>query len=65
MDSLGIFILLMLLCFHWRAAPAGKVLINILISIVRDLFCFDFGVIDCLGDLSCIGAVVKLDLSNI
>lgn len=35
MDSLGIFILLMLLCFHWRAAPAGKVVINILISVIQ------------------------------
>ena len=35
MDSLGLFILLMLLCFQWTIAPAaGKVLVNMLISIM-------------------------------
>lgn len=50
MDSLGLFILLMLLCFQWTIAPAaGKVLVNMLISVMWDLFCFDISAADYLG----------------
>ena len=38
MDSLGLFIFLMLVCSQWTAAPAaGKVFINIIISIMLGL----------------------------